>query len=127
MASLALELLYERDKGRCQYCGCEVTIGGHPIDCRDSQDYSFGATIDHIIPQSKGGATTLDNTLLACRSCNCRKKTSSLEAFRRRFTYDLLGIPRFDEEQREWLEAQGFEFPPNVKFYFEKGEVLADE
>ena len=36
-------------------------------------------------------------------------------------------IPLFSEQQQEWLKSQGFEFPPNVKFYFEKGEVLADD
>ena len=89
------------------------------MDYRGTQDLVFQATIDHIIPLSKGGATILDNVLLACRRCNTRKKTSTLEAFRHKCTYDLLDIPRFNKEQREWLEEQGFEFPADVKFHFE--------
>ncbi|HEX6293396.1 MAG TPA: HNH endonuclease [Herpetosiphonaceae bacterium] len=30
-------------------------------------------TIDHVIPQSKGGTHDLSNLVLACRSCNSRK------------------------------------------------------
>ena|ERR1700761_3318386 len=32
------------------------------------------ATIDHLIPQSKGGENTLDNLVVACVDCNSEKK-----------------------------------------------------
>lgn len=41
--------------GRCAYCG------------------KPGATIDHIIPISRGGRDALDNVQPACRRCNCSK------------------------------------------------------
>jgi 5-methylcytosine-specific restriction endonuclease McrA len=30
-------------------------------------------TVDHIIPQSKGGKSTFDNRVAACRECNHKK------------------------------------------------------
>lgn len=44
-----------RDRGVCGYCGAP------------------GHTIDHILPQSRGGGSTWENTVLACGRCNNRK------------------------------------------------------
>lgn len=54
-ASLAKAVL-ERDAYRCVTCGSHIDL-----------------TCDHVIPESKGGPTTLDNLQAMCRSCNCRK------------------------------------------------------
>ena len=43
-----------RDKHTCMYCGTK----------------SKKLTIDHVIPQSKGGKTNFDNCVAACRTCN---------------------------------------------------------
>lgn len=51
--------IFERDRGVCQYCGK-----------RFSRSH---LTIDHIIPQSRGGADSWDNLVLACLACNVRK------------------------------------------------------
>jgi len=51
----------ERDIGRCRYCRL-VQFG---------QGASFH--IDHIIPRSKGGATSLENLALQCPSCSLHK------------------------------------------------------
>jgi len=53
------ENVYARDKGCCQYCGRKVTRPG--------------ATYDHVVPRSLGGATTWENVVIACRPCNQRK------------------------------------------------------
>lgn len=45
----------ERDENTCIYCG------------------KYGDTIDHIIPQSRGGGNTWGNTACACEKCNNRK------------------------------------------------------
>ena len=48
-----------RDNRECQYCGERLTSGS--------------ATIDHIIPQSRGGKTEWKNVALCCKACNNRK------------------------------------------------------
>lgn len=51
--------LFHRDNGKCQYCDIHLT-----------KDV---ATIDHVLPVSKGGTTTWDNCVLCCKSCNSKK------------------------------------------------------
>lgn len=46
-----------RDGFRCAYCG----------------DGDTKLTIDHIVPKSKGGKSTFENCVAACRECNNRK------------------------------------------------------
>lgn len=48
--------VYERDGGRC-------------VECSSGFDLQY----DHILPVSRGGATTLENLQLLCAECNRRK------------------------------------------------------
>ena len=41
--------------------------------CKKKFTGKMPATIDHVIPLSKGGLHTISNLVLACRSCNSRK------------------------------------------------------
>lgn len=52
--------VFQRDGFRCRICG--------------SQEF---LRADHIIPESKGGPTTIDNLQTLCRSCNSRKGNKS--------------------------------------------------
>lgn len=54
-----------RDGARCQLCGAEARSGAL-------------LHVDHIIPWSKGGSTTLENLRVLCSMCNIGK--SDLEA-----------------------------------------------
>ena len=56
--------IFKRDHYTCQYCG--VQPGGNEL------------TIDHVVPKSRGGASTWDNCVLACVDCNKRKADRSL-------------------------------------------------
>lgn len=48
----------ERANGCCEYCRSQVRFAIQPF------------SVEHIIPRSQGGETTLDNLALACQGCN---------------------------------------------------------
>src|SRR3954470_22802126 len=48
-----------RDRNTCQYCA-EV------LSASD-------LTLDHVVPRSRGGASTWENLVACCHSCNCQK------------------------------------------------------
>ena len=54
--------LRARDENTCQVSGCD----------------SGGTTIDHIVPRSRGGETSWENTVLMCKLHNQRKGSRSL-------------------------------------------------
>ena len=47
-----------RDNYECAYCGCRQKR----------------LTIDHVIPKSKGGKSTFENTVASCKTCNNSKQ-----------------------------------------------------
>lgn len=53
----------ERDKYTCYWCG------------------NPGDTMDHVIPWSKGGRTTMDNCICACQECNGQRGDMPAEQF----------------------------------------------
>lgn len=59
--------VFTTDGWACQICGVETTSEyGHP----------HSATLDHIIPVSRGGHHTRDNVQTACAACNSAKGAS---------------------------------------------------
>jgi HNH endonuclease len=48
--------VWERDEFACRYCGVRKFL-----------------SVDHIVPESKGGTLELSNLQTLCRSCNSRK------------------------------------------------------
>lgn len=48
-----------RDQNTCQYCGLQFPVGD--------------LTLDHVIPRSKGGDSTWENLVAACKPCNNHK------------------------------------------------------
>lgn len=51
--------IFIRDKWSCQYC--------------HTQFKNSELTLDHVIPKSKGGKTTWENIVTACKKCNHSK------------------------------------------------------
>lgn len=62
-------VVYQRDKGICQLCGKRVRANANPQS-------NSGASLDHIIPLSKGGDHTYKNIQLAHRGCNSKQNVS---------------------------------------------------
>ncbi len=48
-----------RDRNTCQYCATVLTAAE--------------LTLDHVVPRSRGGASTWENLVACCHSCNRRK------------------------------------------------------
>jgi 5-methylcytosine-specific restriction endonuclease McrA len=63
---MSADVLIERDGNVCHICLTE-------IDLSLARNSRFGATIDHVVPVSKGGADTLENMKLAHWICNIKK------------------------------------------------------
>ncbi len=57
--------LFERDKWVCYYCGEKVT--------------EENATLDHLVPQHKGGKHTKENLKTSCLVCNSIKSGKTYE------------------------------------------------
>ena len=53
---LTRQNIFKRDNFECQYCGTEHNL-----------------TLDHVVPSSKGGKSTWNNLITACKTCNAKK------------------------------------------------------
>jgi len=58
------ENVLRRDGYTCAYCGGQPSL-------RD-------LTLDHVVPRARGGRTTWENVVTACRECNCAKGSMTL-------------------------------------------------
>ena len=79
-------------KQRCGYCLSQRLILGRPL------------SIDHIIPESKGGKTEQENLWIACRRCNEFKGDQTEK-------YDFISdeiVPLFNPRTQTWSEHFGW-------------------
>lgn len=65
--SVSLTELFKRDRGTCQLCGTAVFRMKKGVFNRND------ATVDHIVPLSRGGLHKWGNVQLTCRGCNVKK------------------------------------------------------
>lgn len=63
VAKLTRREIFIRDNYTCQYCGTKTK----------------DLTLDHVIPKHKGGQHTWENLVSACKECNHRKGSKSLQ------------------------------------------------
>jgi len=81
--------IFERDKHTCQYCSKKLS--------------KAELTIDHVIPQSKGGQDTWENLALACVRCNVKKANR---------TPAQANMPLIRKPVKpNWLPAMGIKIP----------------
>ena len=71
-------IVYRKHNYICTSCGVKCL---HPN--KENYNQSNAATLDHIIPKSKGGSHTYDNVTLLCRSCNTIKSDKIVTQFKR--------------------------------------------
>jgi 5-methylcytosine-specific restriction endonuclease McrA len=81
-------LVIERANGCCEYCRSQARFA--------MQSFS----IEHIIPKSAGGETSLDNLALSCQGCNNHKynKTEGRDPI------DSTRVDLFHPRQQQWSE-----------------------
>jgi 5-methylcytosine-specific restriction endonuclease McrA len=90
--------VYLRDEGVCQYCAKSIE--------------RKVATLDHVMPVSKGGKSTWDNCATACATCNSNKsdKTKGWKPIRKPYKpdyYELVNKRKkhsFNVPHKEWLK-----------------------
>lgn len=64
--------VWKRDKWTCRYCG--VRVEPLPAEARYHRPHPARlATVDHVIPKSRGGSHRKANLVTACRACNQAK------------------------------------------------------
>lgn len=63
--SFSRKIVFSRDNWTCQFCNTKLS--------------QHDATIDHVVPKSKGGQTNWINCVTACKPCNRKKGDKSLE------------------------------------------------
>lgn len=82
-------------KGRCAYC--DEILGRN-------------ATLDHIIPRSKGGETIATNLVACCLSCNSHKSSHPVfDWYKERAWYCL----EREVKLRKWIEGGAFSHFPH--------------
>lgn len=64
---------FKRQEGRCAYCGRAMVLG--PTNARNL------ATLDHVLPLSRGGLHHWENTVAACKACNHYKGDMTADEF----------------------------------------------
>ena len=68
----------DRRKIKSKLFGPRKTVGC--CFCRRRLDFSQ-ATLEHVIPLSLGGGTSLENSALSCSSCNLDRGTSDFTLY----------------------------------------------
>lgn len=74
--------IYERDGWKCVWCSCHVTIGLRILkpELRELL-HSGDASIDHVVPRSRGGSNNPRNLITCCVTCNAKRCHRSVPAF----------------------------------------------
>lgn len=81
-------LVIERAHGCCEYCCSQVRFATQPF------------SVEHVVPRSRGGLSTLDNLALSCQGCNNHKYTKVTARD------PVVGdqVPLYHPRQHDWRE-----------------------
>jgi 5-methylcytosine-specific restriction endonuclease McrA len=67
--------IFKRDGWQCFYCSRAVVMAS------EGADRPSWASVDHRVPQSRGGSHKLENLVTACMSCNGLKRNKTADEF----------------------------------------------
>jgi len=83
----------EQAQGRCEYCQCWVEYTTESFE------------VEHILPVSRGGTTSLDNLAYACSGCNGHKynKISASDSL------DRTEAPLYHPRKQRWQDHFGWD------------------
>lgn len=59
------QLVFSRAKNRCEYCQCRSDVASASFE------------VEHILPETLSGDSTIANLGLSCRGCNSHKSTKT--------------------------------------------------
>lgn len=92
-------ILFNRDGWQCAYCG-------RPLN-------SMSATVDHVMPRSRGGRTSWKNCVASCKQCNKRKDDRTPEEAGMK----LRVVPRSPNPYHIWDRMRREEHHPDWEMY----------
>lgn len=112
------QIVYNKFKGHCAYCGELLTSGWHIDHIKPVQRYK---RLGNSVVMYRSERDTLENKFPSCASCNINKHGMSIEQFRfqiERFIHSLnTNITQYKIAKRYGLVIET-KIP--VVFYFEK-------
>jgi len=85
--SISRRMLFKRDRHMCAYCGSVL--------------HDKSLELEHVIPRSKGGATSWTNIVSACRTCNAKKDDRTPE----QAGMELLYVPYIPNRHEAFILA----------------------
>lgn len=110
------EAVYERDKNICQYWHYDEFRRPFKYRCTKED-----RTIDHIIPQCRGGENSFENCVCACRMCNNRRKGSkSVKEAHLKLIRQPVAPP---DREESWM-VMNFQFNPEIAAHVAYKEYL---
>ena len=130
--------LKEKGKLKCSYCPRTDLVIGNRINFSDNNRIENLATIDHVIPLSKGGEMyNTDNMVVSCRCCNRAKGNTNPEDFKiinksriwktnKEFSFSIEFINKDGDldQMMHTLEAQGkAKAKRNTHRWFKKNDL----
>ncbi len=100
------QIVYAKYGGHCAYCGRKIAY-------EDMQ-------VDHIHPQHRGGKDDVENLNPACRMCNFRKGTYTLEGFRNEIRNQAEGVCKTFQGRMSLAYGLIERVDKPIVFYFER-------
>lgn len=96
--------IFIRDAYECQYCGfkCSRHRFSQEELCKRPKLHLQLPEMDHVIPKSKGGRDTWENTVTSCRRCNNKKSNLDLADS----GFKLRSIPKKPDGFKEIFEMK---------------------